>query len=192
MGVTITEGTPVSATALDALKNHLRITGTAEDTHLAGLIVAATAEAQSYLGCAIVAAAHTEKVLVGRNDARLRIKHRPIDTTAAITIADPNGNAYDSDWFEVRPWGFAAPLTYGGRQILAPGLWTVTYTGGVSVRDDYATVIAPLIAQAITLRAADLYLNRNPRASGERDGDQSITLGEQDPFACIARYRVRL
>lgn len=174
-----------------ALKDHLRITTTDEDDYLVNLIDVATAAAESYIGCAIISTEHTERVLVGRNTAVLRVKHRPIDPTEPITITDPGGVDYDADWFELRPWGFASPYGYSGRQILTPGLWTVTYTGGLSARDDYASVIAPLVEQAVTLKAAALYLDRNPLATAERDGDQSVNLDlTADPFALIARYRV--
>lgn len=183
------------ATTVDMVKTYLRVSGTDEDALIATLLAAAQADALSYLGTPVVAAERTEKVDVGRSQTYLRLSAVPIDTTASITITDPDGDTWDPDAFAINAGaGLLATGagTLAGRVTLEPGTWTVTYTGGLSVRHDYAEAIAPTYDLFVLLRTADLYLNRNIRAASESDGDTAITSANVADIADttgLARYR---
>lgn len=186
--------TPITAAALDEIKDYLRITDTTQDDHLTTLLTAAQAWAEGYLGTPLANVERTEAVGVARNETYLRLASAPIDTDEGITITDPDGDEHDAGSFVVNaPAGIIATGagTLAGRPLLQPGTWEVTYTGGLAARDDYATVVEPQVSHAVMLVAADWYANRNPRASAERDGDVSVSLGEAPPWAIalLAPYR---
>lgn len=193
MAVIVTGGTTISTTAVEDLKAYLRITHDTEDVLLTGLVNAATAWAEGYLGTPIVATERTYAVSVALRETYLSIPAAPIDTDAPITITSPDGEAYDADAFAVN--ANAGLLTTGGdlsgRRLLTPGTWHVTCTAGMSLRPDYEAVLKPLFAHGITLLAADWYANRNPRAASERDGDVSTGLADAPPWvvAIFAPYR---
>ena len=190
MSVIVTGGTATSTTAVEALKAYLRITHDSEDALLATLLAAATAWAEGYLNTPLTAAERTYAVSVAPRETYLSIPAAPIDTSADITITDPDGDTYDSDAFVIN--ANAGMLTTGGdiagRQLLTPGTWEVTCTAGMSVRPDYTAVLEPLFDHGIMLLAADWYANRNPRAASERDGDTSAALAEAPPWV-IAIFR---
>lgn len=201
MAVIVTGGTVVAdTTAVDDLKAYLRITHDTEDVLLTGLVNAATAWAEGYLGTPITATERTYAVSVAPRETYLTIPAAPVDSTRPIVIRDPEGSLYDSDAFTLN--ANAGLLTTGGtiagRQLLTPGTWSVTCTAGMSVRSDYASTLKPQFDHGIMLLAADWYANRNPRASSDSDGDTSTVLtstfgpGEGIPpwvIAIFAPYR---
>ena len=195
MAVIITGGVAIDdVSELEALKEYLRIESADEDAMLARLIDIAHADAESYLGVPVVAAQRTYPVGVGRNEGYLSIPG-PIDTSASITIIDPDGDEWDAGVFHIN--AAAGLLSTGGslagRSLLPQGTWEVTATCGLSLRPDYESAIAHVVDAFCLMRAADLYLNRNARAASERDGDTSIALeqGVEHIAATtgLARYR---
>lgn len=176
MGNAFNWGTAEAAASLTQLKNQCRIDGSGEDAHLADLLEWAAADARAFLGVLVMAAEVDEAVNVGRNESCLKLKNRPVDSTATITVLDPDGDEWDATYFtlDARNGLLKTPTTYGQRDILPEGTWTVTYTGGLSLEDDYSAVISPLLERYTILKAADDYLNRNPSAASERDGDVSL------------------
>lgn len=187
-----TPQTDIDAGLLQAVKDYLRITDTVQDAHIAALITAAEASVRAYLGTAIVAETVTESVQVGRNEGALLLMNRPVSAVTAIT--DPDGVVVSPDALLLM--GESGMLVTGTgvegrRYLLKPGVWSVTYTGGLSLRPDYAT-IANNVETATMLCVADLYSNRNPRAIAERDGDVSVSLGTPAYFDyLLGPYRRR-
>lgn len=194
MAVTITGGVAVSDAEIEKLKAYLRITTNADDTLLGTLITIAHGDAESYLGVPVIAAERTYSVSVGLNEGYLSVPG-PMDTSADITVTDPDGSEWDIGAFHIN--GPAGLLSTGGslagRSMLTPGTWEVTCTSGLSLRPDYESAIKPVVELFYLMRAADLYINRNVRTASERDGDTSIALdGAVEAIAHqtgLARYR---
>lgn len=125
----------------------------------------------------------TESCIVGEHQCCLNLRQWPVAAIESIT--DPSGVTHDVTEFAVK---YATGILSIGSEplyYLAPGEWRVTYTGGLSARSDFETSVLPRLKLAARIEAADLYLNRNPRASSEKDGDTSVTLtGSADGGLC--------
>lgn len=172
------ELTPILTSALVSIeqaRNYCHAM-TDDDTELRVLLAMAEASVRARIGRQLEAAEIAEKVHVGHNCATLNLTHWPVVSVASIT--DPHGHEVPSSYFrEYLDSGMLATLTaYEQRVMLTEGEWTVTYTGGMDAAANYATTILPRIRLAVLLTVADVFENRNARASSEAVGSGIVTM----------------
>jgi len=162
------------------IKAVLKIQHSAEDTMLAGMHARACALIIGALGRPYEAVSRTWVDECGHVRAygvirSLNVPVTPIDP-ASLVIEDADGEIL------VAGTDYRAPLAWDALVRAKPGVcfgnppYTLTANVGLSAsygsdgQIDYATVIEPVLAQALIDTVADFYQRRNPAAAGESDG----------------------
>lgn len=154
-------------TTLKRAKDYLRVSGTDDDMEIALLLEAAGASVLHRVG-PIDAESVIESIPVGPNTSTLNLKNTPVSVITSVIA--PDGTDYtDSLTANLRSGILLTDSAYEERVMLQQGTWVVTYTGGLSVRDDYPSIRSRLI-MAVLYELADAFDNRNPRATSDKSG----------------------
>lgn len=161
-------GLPVLADA----KAYLRQTdSTVDDTLIQQLLDRAYGAVQAYLSIPIVSIATTRVIERGAGQPRvLPLRAESIDLTQPVSITDGNGLTVDPTTYRID-----AELGLAYRTPMAWSWWgcfpyTVAFSWGLSVRPDYALVVAPAVGGGILDTVADWYQRRSPAATSEEAG----------------------
>jgi hypothetical protein len=179
---------------LDDLKAFLRIETTREDDLLASFLASAIADVRATLRRPIASGAETYTIEDPRSNAHsiarlssdpdralrtMRIPETPVAATPALVLVDCSGATVDPTTYRVN--NDTGVITARAGTAFARFPYEATATAGLETRDDYETLVEPVLRQAIFDLAADFYFRRNPAATAERDaGGASITYGRQD------------
>ncbi len=151
-------------------KAYLKIENTAEDALLAQLLARATMLSQNRIGCPIQAASRSfvdeasTQVFYSHGPTSLIVPVTPIDPDT-LDITDQDGNDVDSD--DIRADARTGIIKYLDGSSFDNGPYTIECDVGLSLLDDYATMIEPIVSSAIIDFVADLYQRRNPGARAE-------------------------
>ena len=156
----------------DALKLRLRIESDVEDADLDLMLASALGTIEQYVKRPIVATERTV-VIESRDEwitpTRLFLPLYPVDVaTVEITDAD------DAAITDIRVNGMTGLVTSTGSGF-SNFPYTVTADVGLSLMDDYATRVEPILAQALLDLCADWYQRRNPAALAEGAGGGVMT-----------------
>lgn len=174
---------------LDEVKDHLRLTGSAEDPLLDGLIVAARQSVETHLSRALLT--QTRKLWLDRwpRAARIELPRPPAQTVTSITYLDADGveQTLSTSLYAV----YGAQATPGQDAEVAyiePAYgqsWPSVYAVPESIRVTYVCgwltvgAIPQPIRQAMLLRVAELFEHR------EEPGNAGPAI-----MALLANYRV--
>ena len=156
------------------VKAVLRIQHTAEDTLLQGMLDRACALIVAHMGRPYEAEERTWIDEGGRVRAyggltSLTIPTGPIDPTTLV-IEDADGEIL------VAATDYRAPVATDGVIRAARGTtfanapYTLTADVGLSARADYATLVEPVLSQAVIDCVSDWWARRNPNATSETTG----------------------
>lgn len=145
----------------DEAKIHLRVDGTAEDTYIDGLIIAARQMVEQYLNRALITQTIEQRqanfdggIRVFRNPiiSITSIKHQDTDNVEATILAANYSLKNGTEPATIDPaYGKTWPTTTGEKDNVV-----ITYTAGYGA----ATDVPQLIKQAMLLIIGDLYENR--------------------------------
>lgn len=185
---------------VSAIKDYLKIQGSAEDTPLAAWRLSAIAEVEAELGMPIETIERTFVIEapIGGCLRKLFVPLFPVAVenssaqTADLALTDGNGNTLveDTDFrLDVRN-GVITPLT--GSFSTFP--YTIECSVGLSALTEYTERVEPVVNAAILDTIADRYQRRNPAATSEGAGGgvvQSYTGGlPQRVRDLLAPFRV--
>ena len=150
---------PAPVVTLAEAKAHLRVTGTAEDTLIEGMVAAATQHLDGpagWLGRALGVQELEARLDLSCHPSLIRLSFPPITSVTSVTYLDANRAPIVAD-----------PATYEliGEDVIAIGApaWANAYSGREALRvrfvAGYAVLPAP-IRGAILLMVGDLYAHR--------------------------------
>lgn len=149
-----TQTQPGSLITVDAIKAHLRIDSTTEDTYLAGLIAAATSHAEQVMACSLLTRAITATFYSGEI---LSLPHGPVISITSVSL---NGNAVSPSAYSIERYGHAELLRYNNSNIqphAAPATLIVVYQSGHGATPDS---VPAEIVQVIKCHVGLLYEQR--------------------------------
>jgi uncharacterized phiE125 gp8 family phage protein len=166
MPLVLTSGPAVEPVALAEAKAHLRVDGTAEDTLIASLIVAARLNVEAAAGLALVTQGWSYFLDAWPRGSALKLPLRPVQSVVAVRLHDENAVATTLDPVFYLLDGAGAPprLVRQGALVwpkpgrVANGI-EVAFTAGFG--DGAADVPGP-IRQAILMLVAHWYEHRSP------------------------------
>ena len=172
---------PDPMTHVQDVKDYMRLSGTDDDLLIAQLVDEGHGHLLDYLGCLIESAEETETIGVGRNQTFLKVRNRPVNISAGVTVTDPDGNEYDETAFhyDSQRGIFYTGDRYDERLVFEAGTWTVEYTGGLDLRNDWEAVRTAL-ANAERMWTAFLYNHRDAGVKSLKDGDVSVSYDDDD------------
>jgi hypothetical protein len=163
------------------LKAMLRIQSTAEDTLLDLMLARATALVQAHLGRPIETVEDRETIVeeVSACGTQLVIPVTPFDP-ASVVVTDADDAVVDASTYRVGSgWTGVLRATSGQRFGNPPYRITADTGLATSTEPDYATMLEPLVSQAILDACQDWYQRRNPGAQAEGAGGGVYTQWQQ-------------
>ena len=173
-------------------KGYLRVDDDSDDALIELLIAEAQADLEGELNRPIATTAMVDRFVPGPRETLLRLKGWPL-TEDDVTLKFNNGAVFTFKTpFDALPaWELDRRLgTITSRNVDVAGsriAWPpnvrveIAYTGGLSTRADYESVIKPRLAGWVLELTAGKYANRNPRAISESDQGASHTLAQGMP-----------
>lgn len=156
---------------VQALKDYLKIEHDEEDRLLGDILIETEALLRQLLKRSIEAVETKEIVRPKGQKTKLFLRNFPVDAEADFSLVDADGNEIDPSVYTLD----AATGVIEADKFLSKA-YTVTYTGGLEIEDNFNEQILPSLERAIKLWAADTYWHRSPRATSERLGDESVNL----------------
>lgn len=151
------------------LKAYLRVESTAEDTVLTGLLARAKAMVEGFLRRPITAVSRS---MVVNGYGTLHLPLYPVNPTG-LTVHDVDATLVGASTYRIDQ--ATGMIIADADEYFDNGPYTIVAEVGLSLHEDYASVIEPVLSQAIIDVAADIYQHRNPASTNESTAGVSVS-----------------